>query len=132
MARSQHSTDKAWLPILAGAIGFALTIGLIGFVGWDALDRARPEAPQIEVRAGEIHAVPQGFVVAFEARNTSPLPVTGVVVEGSLTVAGEQPIVSSVTLDYIAGHSKREGGIFLPVDPDTGQLDLRALGYAKP
>jgi uncharacterized protein (TIGR02588 family) len=42
------------------------------------------------------------------------------------------PEVSSVILDYIPGQSAREGGLFFTQDPRSGNLVLRASGYAKP
>jgi len=132
MATTRHAAAKPWLPIAAGATGLALTSGLIGFVGWEAVHRDQSNAPMIEVQAGAVHAAPQGFVLEFEARNTSGRSAAGVIVEATLAVPGERPIVSTVTLDYVPGHSKRKGGIFLPAHPGSGRLELRALGYAEP
>ena len=120
------------LAILTGAIGFVLTAGLIGFIGWEALHRTQAEAPKVTVEQGQVFRAPGGFVVEIEARNTTAHTAAAVEVEATLTTPGAKPIVSSVTLDYVPGHSTRKGGVFLPTDPRSGKLELRALGYAKP
>lgn len=133
MAGNGDNGDKPPpLAMIAGAIGFVLTLGLIGFIGWEAFHRAQARVPAVEVQAGEVHRTERGYVLEFDARNTTSHTAAAVQVEATLTAAGAKPVVSSVTLDYIPGHSTRKGGIFLPIDPSSGDLKLRALGYAKP
>ena len=120
------------LAMISGAVGFVLTAGLIGFIAWEASQRTQPKMPAIEVRAGEVRRADGDFVLEFEARNTTPNTAAAVQIEGSLTVAGAEPIVSHVTLDYVPGHSMRKGGMFFIADPREGQLELRALGYVEP
>lgn len=130
-SKLSHS-DTHWLPVVTGAIGLALTASLIGFVAWEAIDGSAAQTPDVVVRAGSVHAANEGFVVQFEARNLAAKPAAGVVVEATLSVPGEEPLVSSVTLDYVPGASRKRGGFFLPVDPRQGRLELRALGYSDP
>lgn len=127
--------DKEKLPslaILAGGIGFLLSAALIGYIGWEAVRSAEAKVPMVVVEAGEVHRVASGFVVEFEARNTTAHSAAAVEVEATLEVPGAEPVTSGVTLDYVPGHSTQKGGIFLPRDPRTGRLEIRALGYARP
>ena len=133
MADSEDRNDKPpTLAIVTGVIGFILSAGLIGFVGWEAFQRAEAKVPAVTVQAGKIHAAPSGFVVEFKARNRTAHTAAGVEVEGTLTAAGAKPVISSVTLDYVPGHSTRQGGLFFSDDPRSGRLELRAFGYSKP
>lgn len=123
---------KPVLEYVAGAIGLALTLGLIGFIGHEALVRPEEEFPHVTVRQTEIRAQGNAFQVGFEAQNKTSATAAGVQVEAVLNVPGAAPMVSSVTIDYVPGKSTRAGGIFLPVDPASGTLRLRALGYSRP
>ena len=126
----QHKVSS--LALLSGAIGFAITASLIGFIGWEAIHPAQENVPWIELRTAEVHRSHGGFVVAFEARNTTSQSAAGVEIEGTLATGGSKPLVSSVTLDYIPGGSVRKGGLYFPADPRSGRLELRALGFEKP
>ncbi|TCJ39343.1 hypothetical protein [Parafrankia sp. BMG5.11] len=121
------------IAILAGAIGFLLTSGLIGFIGWQALSGAGgATTPALSVQAGRIHPTAGGYLVEFEARNRSPRTAAAVEVEATLEIAGSQPVTSVVSLDYVPGDSSQRGGVVLPADPRTGRLTLRVTGYAEP
>lgn len=134
MAKSNDSRDHRLPPIAiaAGAVGFALTAGLAGVLGWQALQQSDAQVPSVAVEAGTAHATPGGFVVEFEARNRSAQAAADVEVEATLTRPGEPPVVSTVSLSYVPGNSVQRGGVFLPADPRSGKLELRALGYSEP
>ncbi|MXO73940.1 hypothetical protein GRI40_01710 [Altererythrobacter aerius] len=120
------------LAILAGSIGLLLTVGLVGFIGWEATRQEGVAVPVVVVEAGDVTPTGGGYVVEFEARNLSGRTAANVEIEASLELAGEPPVVSTVALDYVPAHSKHNGGVFLPADPRTGTLEMRVLGYAEP
>ena len=134
MAKSNdnHAHRLPPLAIAAGAIGFALTAGMAGFLGWQALEQSDSRVPAIVIEAGEVHRTPAGFVVEFEAHNRAARTAANVEVEARVGVPGSEPIVSTVELGYVAGHSSQRGGVVLPADPRSGELTLRALGYSEP
>ena len=68
----------------------------------------------------------------FQAQNAGGAAAAQVRIEGTLSAGGQAPETSSVILDYIPGHSAREGGLFFTQDPQSGNLTLRALGFTKP
>ncbi len=120
------------IAIAAGAAGLALTIGLIGFIGWEAVQGGGDQVAAVVVEAGRSHRVPGGYLVEFTARNRTARSAANVEIEAELTVPGAQPIVSTVALDYVPARSQHRGGILLPADPRAGRLELRALGYIEP
>lgn len=130
---SRKASDR--LPpiaVVAGTVGLALTAGLIGLVGWEASRQGGDTPAAVVVEAGKVDRVTGGWVVEFVARNRAARSAANVEVEAELSVPGQQPIVSTVALDYVAAHSEHRGGVFLPADPRSGTLRLRALGYIEP
>ena len=123
---------KPVLAYLAGGLGLLLTLGLVALIGRDALVEAPDEVPFVTVAATGIHPVGGGYEVRFEARNLTSQTASNVQIEATLDRPGDTPLVSTVSIDYVPGHSKHKGGVFLPVDPASGKLELRAHGYAEP
>ena len=129
--KQEKDVAKPVLEWIAVALGLAVTLGLLGFVGWQALSSSKEEPPRIVVETGKVHPYSGGWVVEVTARNLSPATAAGVEIEGTLTHAGKQT-TATATLDYVPGHSTREAGLFLTEDPGAGQLEVRATGYAAP
>lgn len=120
------------LEWLAAGIGLALMLGLLGVIGWEALHGGPEEAPAIELSLRRIAPTPAGYVVEFEALNRAGGTAQSVEIEGALIQGGGPVETSSVTLDYLPGHSRRGGGLFFRRDPRHGRLELRALGFQTP
>nr|MBA3487547.1 hypothetical protein [Lysobacter sp.] len=53
-------------------------------------------------------------------------------VEGRIMQGGSSLATSTVTFDYVPGHSSRHGGMFFEHDPRAGVFQARALGYSEP
>lgn len=118
--------------IIAGALGFILTIGLAVFIGMQALRESDVPVPVITVEAGDVHRTSAGYVAEFEVRNRSAHTAANVEVEASLTVPGSEPTVNTVSVGYVPGHSFQRGGVLLPADPRSGAFELRVLGFTEP
>lgn len=112
---------------IAGGLGLLLTLGLLGFLGWQAVTVDRQVPPQLDLRVESVAPAGAGYVAAIVVRNRSPHTAGGVEVEG--TLAGE---TSSVTFSYVPGGSSVRGGLYFSSDPSAGGLRLRALGYSDP
>jgi uncharacterized protein (TIGR02588 family) len=125
---SQHTPLLEWI---ASGIGLLLVVCMLGFIGWQALHDAT-SPPAITVDTADVSPVPGGYRVIFQAHNSGGAAAAQVRIEGTLSAGNQAPENSSVILDYIPGQSAREGGLFFTQDPRSGNLALRASGFAKP
>jgi len=132
MARQRRTKSVPVLEWIASAVGLALMLAIIGFIGWEAYQGTGGEPPMIEVRAEKVLAAGGGWVVEFVAINRSPSTAAAVQIEGTLNRDGREVATSQTTLDYVPGRSERGGGLFFEEDPGAHELSLRSLGYAKP
>ena len=123
---------KPVLEWLAASVGLVLTIALLGFVGWNAIQQQQEHAPAITVHVESVEPSGNGWLVHFAARNAAPSTAAGVQIEGELRRPGAQVETSAVTLDYLPGGSELKGGLMFAHDPRGGGLTLRPLGYAEP
>lgn len=131
MTEEQKTGTKPALEWIAVTLGLVVTLGLLGFIGWQALSSSKEEPAKIAVETGDVHRYPAGWVVEVHVRNLSGTSAAGVEIEGTLRDA-EGEITSSATLDYVAGHSTRQAGLFMTRDPGAGQLEVRAAAYVAP
>lgn len=128
--RSGSGNHIPWLEWFASGLGLLLALCVFGFIGWQAVhDPTSP--PAITVAAAEVTQVTSGYRVMFEARNVGGAAAAQVRIEGTVS-GGSGSETSSVILDYIPGHSARKGGLLFTHDPRSGNLSLRAAGFAKP
>jgi len=132
MAGQNRTKSVPALEWIASAVGLALMLAIIGFIGWEAYQGTEDEPPMIEVRVEKVLSVGGGWVVEFAAVNRSPSTAAAVQVEGTLNRDGREVATSQTTLDYVPGRSERAGGLFFDEDPSAHELSLRALGYAEP
>ena len=127
-----YSDATPALEWISAAIGFALTLGMLIFIGWQAFDPARGDPPALRVRAERIAPNGEGWLVEVVVENLSPGTAAGVQIEGELKDGERTIAVSQATLDYVPGHSARRAGLVFGQDPHVYGLTVRALGYAKP
>lgn len=126
--RSRHRPAIEWV---AGALGFLITLALIGFVGWQAF-QDNSEPPKVEVRVAGVISNGDTYLVKIVAVNMSSQTVAGLVVDGTLSSRTGQIERSSTTFDYLPGNSRVEGGLFFSSDPAAGELRVRPAGYRLP
>ena len=123
---------KPLLEWIAALLGLIITLGLIGFIGWEAINAPDESPPEIEIIAERVTRVTGGYVVEIVAVNRGPTTAAAVEVEGTLKNVAAQPVTSRLTFDYVPGHSRQRGGLFFSQEPRLDQLELRAVGYARP
>lgn len=131
----QGNRQDGRTPILewiAATIGLVLTLGMLGFIGWQVWTSNGEQPPAVEVSVQRVVAAGGGFVAEFLAVNLSPTTAAAVQIEGELKDGERVLATSQVTLDYVPGNSERGGGLFFREDPQAYRLEIRALGYAKP
>lgn len=130
--RRNGSAEASLLEWIAAATGLALLLGVLAVIGWEALHGDPGEPPTIALQVRRIAPSAGGFVVEIEAFNRSGGTAQSVEIEGALRGVSAPIETSSVSFDYIPGHSRRIGGLFFREDPRRHRLDLRALGYQEP
>ena len=133
---SSHTSDRSQGPALlewiAGAIGAAIIVGMIGTIGYQAMSADGAAPPEIAVELSSIRSSGNHYIVEIAAKNRSDATAAQVEIEATLTRAGREIETGRLTLDYVPGDSKVEGGIYFTEDPRSGQLELRPLGYSRP
>lgn len=127
MGQEKQRASTPMLEWIAAATGLVLTLALLALLGKEALLGQRDEVPTVEVRVERIVEKEGLFVVEVEAVNHHGATASAVEIEGTL---GDT--ASTVTIDYVPGHSRRRAGLYFREDPRGGQLDVRALGYEEP
>lgn len=119
------------LESAVAAVGFALSVGAVGLMGYLAL--AGPKTPpNILVEAERITPAGPGYRVAIVARNRGDRTGATVKVEGVLTHGSETLETRETTFDYVPGRSERRGGLYFVNDPNRYALSLRAVGEIDP
>ena len=129
--RPSAAAHTPWIEWVASGVGLLLTLGVFGLIGWQALSDAG-SPPMITVETTEVAPVMGGYRVMFRAHNIGGAAAAQVLIEGVLSRSNSPGETSDVVLDYIPGHSAREGGLFFSQDPKSGGLSLRAAGFAEP
>jgi uncharacterized protein (TIGR02588 family) len=71
-------------------------------------------------------------VVHDEVTNQGGVTAEGVHVLGTVTAGGRVVEEVSSTIGYVPARSTRRGALVFTVDPDTGQLEVRAASYTVP
>ncbi len=120
------------LEWIAGVVGLVLTVTMMGFIGWQAVEVTGSGPPIIDVRVERIMTAGSGWVAEIVAVNLSPFTAAAVQIQGELREGETIVATSQVTFDYVPGHSEQHGGLYFDRDPNEGALSLRALGYMTP
>ena len=116
---------------VSAAVGLVLTLGVVGVIGWEALN-ADDSPPAITVQRLATTRTAAGYVLVVEVANRGGSPAAQVAIEGELTPPGGEPETADATFDYVPDHSTRTGGLFFQGNPDGGALKLTAKGYVSP
>ncbi|WP_207478161.1 hypothetical protein [Arenibaculum pallidiluteum] len=128
-ARGERRTPVTeWIASGMGAILFLGTLGMILYEG--IFVAGSPPDVRVEIR--DVARQGEGWLVRVKATNLGGATAAEVRVTGRLRRGDETVEDASILLDYLPGHSEREGGLFFRGDPESLVLDLRAEGYVEP
>lgn len=117
-----------WTAASIGLLLFLISVGASLYRGvW-----TEDSPPDIVVRVTSVEAVRHEYRIQFVAENRGGRTAQGVVIEARLVAGDGRTQVSHTTIEYLPGHSTREGGLFVLLEPNQSQLTLRALGYERP
>src|SRR5688572_20269589 len=82
------------LEWVAAGVGLVVTLFMLGFIGWQAIQGSDRLPPDIAVQVERIMPVANGWVVEIVVANQSPATAAQVVVEGDL-LRGEDAVVTA-------------------------------------
>jgi uncharacterized protein (TIGR02588 family) len=112
-------------------LGMLMVVGSIVFMIYHALtDESTP--PDVIVDIDSIHSGRGSYLVTFHLTNLGDITAQELTVEGNLMEGEKSAETSTTTIQYLPGHSKREGGLFFSKDPHAYRLQVLAKGYEKP
>jgi uncharacterized protein (TIGR02588 family) len=130
--KTQKLKDAPWWMWGIGLIGLALVLGSTGFMLYEAAT-GDSSPPDVTLHVSSIVSTRSGYLVTFRAVNAGGSTAEGLTVEGVLRRSGNETVETSGTvIEYLPGHSEREGGLFFTADPRQHEMQLRAKGYEKP
>ncbi len=124
-------TETPLLEWVSAGVGLALTLGLIGVIGWEAVN-ADDSPPAVTVERLGATRTAAGYVLEIEVTNRGGSPAAQVAVEGELIGPDGETETAQATFDYVPDNSVRRGGLFFAGDPRAGTLRLQAKGYVEP
>ncbi|HEY8572756.1 hypothetical protein [Phenylobacterium sp.] len=116
---------------VAAALGLALTLAAVGYLAWEGLTDDRTP-PNLSVTAGAPQRADAGFTLPVKVRNSSFETAADVEIVGRLSAGGQLVEERRTHFSYVPGKGEAGGGLVFQHDPSSGQLELRAEGYAEP
>jgi uncharacterized protein (TIGR02588 family) len=126
-----ENAEPHWIEWLTGAISAAIVIGLVAWIGKDALID-RDDSPDLQAAVVRTEQRSNGFQVLFEMANRASATASDVTVRGELR-NGEQVIENAETLlSYVPGRSRTKGGLIFQNDPAGKTVMIRESAYNEP
>jgi uncharacterized protein (TIGR02588 family) len=130
---TQNSSEKNWFEWTVFAVGLLLTLGTVGVLVKEAASQRDRTPPDIEVRLGAAERRAGGYAVPITIENRGDDTAEGVHIEATLKPPGDgKEETSDFEVQYLPGHSTRQGWVTFSSDPAAGDLAARPLGYEKP
>ena len=124
--------EKNWLEWIVFALGMALTLLVLGYLGYQAIT-ASQATPILMVSADSAQEQDGQYVMPVRVRNTSAAPAEGVHVQVVLFKDGAEWEKADFTLQFAPPHSRRRGWVSFLKDPSQAdRIEARALGYQMP
>lgn len=128
---SGRESETPLLEWLIGSAGVVLLVSCVAFLIYQGLhDRPAPGPVSSSVTgvidAGDHH------VVMFKITNGGSQTLSNLHVSARLLADGREVESARTTIDYLPGHSSREGGFYFERNPRALTVDIRPEGYQKP
>ena len=130
MAKRGRVRRRAALEWAVASVATALVIGILAWLLVDELGGS-DGPPDIIVRVDSSTRGSAGWTVHFTARNAGASAAAGVEIDGSLALPAHAE-GARARIDYIPPGGVRGGALLFSADPATGELRVRAVGYALP
>lgn len=113
------------------AIGLVVTLGVVGFLAWDAA-RSGDGPPDLAVELGAPQPRAQGWAVPVTVRNRGEETAEGARVLVTLELPGGEKEEAELELPFVPRRSQREGWVHFLHPPASGRLSGRVTGYEQP
>lgn len=126
-----HAAPAAGWEYVVAALGALLVLATLVYLGYVAATRDNGP-PRIAVERLATLPNPPGYVVTIRVLNRSAATAAELVVRGELRADGQVVEEAEVTLDFVAGHSQRQAGLFFARDPRGLELRLQPKSYREP
>lgn len=111
------------------ALGAVLLVAML----WVLVARGGGDRPpDVVLRAADVHRVTAGWLVDVEVENRGDRTASALLLEGRVLRGGAPVARAEAELDHLPGHSVRRVGLYLDVDPASGTLEVRPVGFAAP
>jgi uncharacterized protein (TIGR02588 family) len=128
---SKLSERTPALEWIAAGFGLVLTLGVIGYLGYQGLNPS-DGPPLVVARAGPAIRTPSGYVVEIRALNQGRTTAAAVEIEGVLSLSPGEAETAAITFDYLPAGGERKGGLVFRNDPRLHRLTLAAKGHVDP
>lgn len=116
---------------LVGVLGVMLVVGLLCFLGYQALAGAEG-GPELSVDVERVERGEDQFVVHVRIRNEGGKTARNVSVSGALTDGDRTLEQATTTVSYVPTTSFRAAALVFTRDPREVELSVRAAGYELP
>lgn len=126
------SAITSTLEWIAAGTGLALTAGIFGLIGWQALHGPQSAPPALQASVSNVERSGDGYVVEVEVNNSSASTAAAVLIEGELRQGAVSAERSEATISYVPAHSHRVAGLIFTRNPRGYDLVVRPVGYERP
>ena len=114
-------------------VSLLLLLALVGYVGWHALQPARPTRFTYEVDMGDLREVGEEWALPASIRNEGDTSVLDLKVVGELSDGGAEPVdEAEVTLPLLGARESADFTLWFSEDPREFELEWNVDGYHLP
>jgi uncharacterized protein (TIGR02588 family) len=127
----KRDAETPLLEWLIGGIGVALLVSCVAFLVYQGLTDAERPGPITSI-VTDVIAAGDRHVVRFEIRNGGSQTLSNLHLSAHLLEDGREIESARMVIDYLPGHSSREGGFYFRRDPRSFTVEIRPEGYQRP
>jgi len=128
--QGQRSRGADWLEKAATAVSGIILVAILAYLVWDGVHANTPAAvTAVSAGTGEIRGESRYVPVAVENAGDEAVRDVKVSVE---TTAGGQKVEGEFEIEWLPGHSRRQGVAILPKESVGQPLRATVKGYAIP
>ena len=128
---SIETQEPHWIEWATGVVSGLLVLGLIGWVGYDAVTKEQAP-PDFTIEAKPAERTSGGYRIRFDITNTSTTTAAAVNVRGEARKADGTVEGAETTFDYVPAGSSASGALIFSQDPTGLEVQIRAAGYTEP